>query len=435
MKSRGTRDAAFKPVLKRWAVCLMVVALSWAGMAAGHPALAIARDYSYQELQFLQLINNYREDSGVGPLLLSDMLSTAAVRHNSDMATYGFFGHNTVDSDYFPLGSTFDERMALCGYEYNTYMGENIAAGCATAQEVLNAWVASPIHEREILKATYKVIGISRVYRPESTYGYYWTTDFGGYIDPTAHDPEGDPVSTSTTVALPTTVTTTTTTTPTTTTTTTSTTTTVLMTTTTELSPTTTTNFTTPEFADVSVGAPYYEAVARLREAGIILGYWSEDHWDFRPDVAVKRAQFAKMICGVLGVAVSEDLKCAFTDVGPDSPADLYPDDYVAAAARDGIVLGSGNNLFNPWSAISRAQVVTMIVRGATEYRPNALKAPPVGYLSSVPATGEPLHDTNLLIAEWSGVLADLEQLDRTWDPWAAASRGEVAQMLWNVVR
>ena len=32
----------------------------------------------------------------------------------------------------------------------------------------------------------YKVMGVSLVYVSGSTYKYYWTTDFGGYIDSTA---------------------------------------------------------------------------------------------------------------------------------------------------------------------------------------------------------------------------------------------------------
>ncbi|MDQ1359024.1 MAG: hypothetical protein QOG44_3397, partial [Acidimicrobiaceae bacterium] len=29
----------------------------------------------------------------------------------------------------------------------------------------------------------YKVIGISRSYSAKATYGWYWTTDFGGFAD------------------------------------------------------------------------------------------------------------------------------------------------------------------------------------------------------------------------------------------------------------
>lgn len=36
-----------------------------------------------------------------------------------------------------------------------------------------------------MLNTSYVVIGIGRAYNASSTYGWYWTTDFGGFLDPT----------------------------------------------------------------------------------------------------------------------------------------------------------------------------------------------------------------------------------------------------------
>lgn len=375
-------------------------------LAAGQ-TVAAARTYADEEVAFLRLINECREDNGVGPLLLSDMLSVAAVRHNSDMAGYGFFGHNTVASDYFPCGSTPFDRMSLCGYDYATDKGENIAAGYQTAAAVLDAWLSSDAHRRELLRSCYKVIGISRFYRADSKYGYYWTVDLGGYVDPTAQD--GMATTTSTTVTtIPTSTTT---------------------------IPTTPTTGPASPFTDVPLGSPYYEAVVGMHDAGIITGYAVAGHLEFRPEAAVIRAQFAKMVCGVFGVAVSEELICRFSDVGPDITTDLYPDDFVAAAALSGIALGVGDNKFAPWVPISRVQVVSMIVRGAQQFAADALRTPPAGYDCAVPGSGDPAHDANMALAEYSGLLEGVEGAGSAWNPWAQASRGEVAQMLWNVMR
>ena len=36
-----------------------------------------------------------------------------------------------------------------------------------------------------MLNASYKVLGIGRAYNATATYRWYWTTDFGGYLDAT----------------------------------------------------------------------------------------------------------------------------------------------------------------------------------------------------------------------------------------------------------
>ena len=66
-------------------------------------------------------------------------------------------------------------------------MGENLAAGQETAAKALKALKASATHNANLLSDDYAVIGIALVYVGGTDYGYYWTTDFGGYTDATAH--------------------------------------------------------------------------------------------------------------------------------------------------------------------------------------------------------------------------------------------------------
>ncbi len=147
--------------------------------------------YTTQEIEFLGLINQYRQANGLGTLLLSDDISDAAEKHSKDMGKYGFFDHTSLASDYFAVNATPWQRMAASGYVYDTYKGENIAAGQATAAEVFNAWKNSSGHNANMLKPEFKVIGISLDYTAGSPYGDYWTTDFGGYVDASAHDAGG----------------------------------------------------------------------------------------------------------------------------------------------------------------------------------------------------------------------------------------------------
>jgi uncharacterized protein YkwD len=148
---------------------------------------ADADSYDSEELQFLGLINDYRQQNGLDSLALSDTLAVSAERHDQDMARYSFFAHNTADSSYYPVGSQPWDRMVAEGYDYNTYKGENIAVGYETAEQAFAAWRNSPSHNHAMLDGTYRVIGIARINDPDSVHGWYWTTDFGGVVDPSAH--------------------------------------------------------------------------------------------------------------------------------------------------------------------------------------------------------------------------------------------------------
>lgn len=156
---------------------------------------ADATSYDAEELRVLRMINDYRQDNGLEPLLLSDTLSVASERHSEDMGERGFFAHNTASSSYYPAGTAPWNRMEAEGYNYNTYKGENIAAGYETAEEAFQAWRNSPSHNAAMLDGNYRVVGVGRVNVPGSGFGWYWTTDFGAKVDPTAHAPGEQPPS------------------------------------------------------------------------------------------------------------------------------------------------------------------------------------------------------------------------------------------------
>ena len=176
----------------RWMV-VAVAAVLISVLAAGESDSA-ATTYDSEELQFLRLINEYRQENGAGPLVLSDTLAVAAEHHSKDMGEYGFFAHNTAASSYYRVGSQPWDRMAAEGYDYNTLRGENLATGTETAEESFQAWRESPSHNAAMLDGRYRVIGIARVYVPGGRHSWYWTTDFGGAIDPSSHAPGESPL-------------------------------------------------------------------------------------------------------------------------------------------------------------------------------------------------------------------------------------------------
>jgi uncharacterized protein YkwD len=106
---------------------------------------------------------------------------------STDMATNNYFSH--TDS----LGRSPGTRFAAFGYPYYPW-GEDIAAGYSDAQDTLNQWInacdpdssgnCTYAHRQNMLNPEFLVMGIGRANSATSTYGWYWTADFGGVVDP-----------------------------------------------------------------------------------------------------------------------------------------------------------------------------------------------------------------------------------------------------------
>lgn len=127
---------------------------------------------SKKENKVVALVNEARADAGCEPLTVDVTLAAVAHAHSKDMATSDYFDHNGQD------GTTPFERFTSAGYDYST-AGENIAAGQQTAAEVVEAWMNSENHRENILNCSFTEIGVGRYVDANSTYGVYWTQDFG----------------------------------------------------------------------------------------------------------------------------------------------------------------------------------------------------------------------------------------------------------------
>ena len=183
-------------------------------------------------------------------------------------------------------------------------------------------------------------------------------------------------------------------------------------------------------FPDVPTTHPYADAITGLADEGIIGGYPNGKFGLLDP---LKRAQFAKMITGTLGIPPNSTTWTRFIDLGaPDAFG--YPHVFAQAAFDYGITYGANpaQDQFNPWGPIHRDQAVSMIVRGVNSLFPSALLDPPVGTYSYFAGVPDP-HGGNLRLAEYNGLLDGLIGLGPSWDVTANATRGEVAQMLWSL--
>jgi len=180
-------------------------------------------------------------------------------------------------------------------------------------------------------------------------------------------------------------------------------------------------------FPDVPAGHPYADAIDALSGRGVIVGYADGR---FGVNDLVTRQQFAKMILLALGETARQDSVAPFDDV-PSTAVGLYPDHYIARAFELGITTGTSVHppLFSPGSEITRAQVTSMVIRGAIAVRPGFLEAPPLGFL---PTFGRfsPAHDAAAAGAYWNGLLQGLQGMGPGYDMWRSATRGEVAEIL-----
>jgi hypothetical protein len=187
-------------------------------------------------------------------------------------------------------------------------------------------------------------------------------------------------------------------------------------------------------FLDVQPGSPYYDAITYFATTGSLQGYEVAGGREFRPAEPVRRAQFAKMILGALGVPLHEGMISPFTDLGPNDPDDFYPNDYVGGAFQLGIVQGRSSTSFAPWERCKRTQVVAMVVRAVQTTYPAALQAVPAAYASTW-GDYDPQQAGLSRVAEYNHLLDGLPLDGAAADPWGAMPRGEVAQVLYNATK
>ncbi|MBS0364865.1 MAG: CAP domain-containing protein [Proteobacteria bacterium] len=101
------------------------------------------------------------------PLRLSPTLSAVASGHAADMAQHGYFEHRGRD------GTTPAQRVDASGYRHQL-VGENIAYGPESAEEVVSGWLASPGHCDNIMDPHFVDMGIAYMAGHGAHDGLYW---------------------------------------------------------------------------------------------------------------------------------------------------------------------------------------------------------------------------------------------------------------------
>jgi len=158
------------------------------------PQVAEGASLDSAEQELVARINTFRAARSLPTLVVSETLTSAAKWMSVDMGSRNYFAHTSLD------GRSPTQRMADAGYPaFGTWTGEDLAAGFTSTADVLDGWINSPAHYAVLVNPKYQAIGVGRGYAGGSTYGWYWTADFGGVVDAA----RAAPVSRAATSAAP----------------------------------------------------------------------------------------------------------------------------------------------------------------------------------------------------------------------------------------
>lgn len=108
-------------------------------------------------------------------------------------------------------------------------------------------------------------------------------------------------------------------------------------------------------FPDVPESMWAYEAIASLKNAGIVSG---DENGKFNPENNVTRAEYIKLVVMALELDLSNN-SSDFADV----PADAWFKPYIDAAFTNGLITGDDNNCANPNDYITREDMSVILYR------------------------------------------------------------------------
>jgi len=101
----------------------------------------------------VDLTNDERADLAAAPLQRNTLLDQAAQQKAQHMAANEYFAH------FAPDGTTPWSFFKTSGYVY-AHAGENLAIHFTDSTEVVEAWMQSPAHRKNIVDTKYTEIGV-----------------------------------------------------------------------------------------------------------------------------------------------------------------------------------------------------------------------------------------------------------------------------------
>lgn len=167
MMSRTIFPALSRFILYILFTCLLITALP-ACAQRNTNATAVTYDVKNADIKSLQndilkLVNQHRAKLGLNSLQMNDAATAEATIHSTDMAKgRADFGHDGFDDRVKHLTQKLGLLRAT---------GENVAYGKIDAQEVMDMWLNSPGHKKNI-EGNFSEMGIG-IAKSKSGYLYF----------------------------------------------------------------------------------------------------------------------------------------------------------------------------------------------------------------------------------------------------------------------
>jgi uncharacterized protein YkwD len=155
--------------MKRTARHLAVLALSFVGTTAAASNCVAPANVNQLATEIAAGLNQSRRANGEAPLRFNRQLGQAAMVHACDMLENNVFDHQGSD------GSNSQARVQNAGYD-DCIVAENIAWGYPRSEQIVNGWLNSPGHRRNMLHPRIEEFGVGITQGPK---GPYWVLVVG----------------------------------------------------------------------------------------------------------------------------------------------------------------------------------------------------------------------------------------------------------------
>lgn len=153
---------------------------SWRVVLARPVLSAALKDWPEEGREILKLTNEARAKDrpcgtkvfkAVKPVAWAPRLGAASLAHSRDMARQNYFSHRSKN------GGQASDRVEEQDYAWRQ-VGENIAAGQGSAQQVVAAWLSSPPHCANLMGKDFSEMGAAYAIDRNSDALIYWTQVF-----------------------------------------------------------------------------------------------------------------------------------------------------------------------------------------------------------------------------------------------------------------
>lgn len=134
--------------------CFLLIVLLNASLIFSLTRVAASEQLALTDAEkLIALTNQARLENNLPPLFLNAALNQAAFNKAKNLLKEQYFSHNS------PEGKKFSQWIAEVDYPY-LIIGENLAMGFNSDDAIIQAWLASPKHQQNILDPRFKEIGL-----------------------------------------------------------------------------------------------------------------------------------------------------------------------------------------------------------------------------------------------------------------------------------